>query len=82
MYRTYVKQMYAVYWQSETGVTGNGEHVLDYQLLASWLSYLRRKYPNMEHWGQDKNGQRVDEREMIPRDGSLNYDFYITPLRT
>lgn len=53
--------MYAVYWISENGqLRGNGEHILDMERLISWLSHLRAKYPMMDHWGQDENGNRLD----------------------
>jgi hypothetical protein len=52
-------QMYAINWKCETGLTGNGELILDYETLIMWLSQLRQKYPDMEHWGQDETGQRV-----------------------
>jgi hypothetical protein len=52
--------MYAIYWKCEKGLTGNGELILDYETLILWLSQLRQKYPDMEHWGQDESGQRLN----------------------
>ena len=52
--------MYAIYWKCEKGLTGNGELILDYETLIAWLSHLRRKYPNMEHWGEDETGRRLE----------------------
>jgi len=53
--------MYAVYWISENGeVRGNGEHILDMESLMAWLFRLMTKYPDMEHWGQDEKGNRLD----------------------
>ena len=50
--------MYAIFWRCENGFIGNGQHVLSLETLESWLSHLRRKYPNMEHWGEDETGKR------------------------
>ena len=52
--------MYAIYWKCEKGLTGNGEHTLSYETLIAWLSHLREKHPDMEHWGQDESGQRLE----------------------
>lgn len=51
--------MYAIFWKCEKGLTGNGNHILTYDSLTSWLLYLREKYPDMEHWGQDERGERI-----------------------
>lgn len=52
--------MYAIFWKCERGLTGNGEYILSYDGLISWLSYLREKHPDMEHWGQDESGQWLE----------------------
>ena len=52
--------MYAIYWKCENGFTGNGQHILGMESLASWLQHLRSRYPDMLHWGQDKEGMRVN----------------------
>lgn len=51
--------MYAICWKSETGVKGIGAHILTEELVIAWLSYLRNKYPTMEHWGETLAGEKM-----------------------
>lgn len=44
--------MYAIFWTSSNGQTGNGEYILDEESLCAWLDKLRTRYPEMKHWGQ------------------------------
>ena len=50
-------KMYAIFWTSSNGQTGNGEYILDEESLYAWLDKLRTKYPDMKHWGQLANGE-------------------------
>lgn len=50
--------MYAIYWIDSDGTTGHGEHILDEATLCAWLDRLRTRYPEISHWGEDKNGER------------------------
>ena len=49
--------MYAIFWTSSNGQTGNGEYILDEESLYAWLDKLRTRYPEMKHWGQLANGE-------------------------
>jgi len=63
---TTMRQAYAVFWINANGLTGIGEYTLDEQTLRRWLSDLRYRYPEMQHWGQLPNGDRYDEIPPIP----------------
>jgi hypothetical protein len=48
------------------GNTSNGQFILDEVLLRAWLSYLREAYPDMYHWGQDREGNRYNFNSQPP----------------
>lgn len=52
---------YAVFWRSENKV-GNGDFHLDETSLRAWLGRMRAEYPQMQHWGQSKEGNLYFER--------------------
>jgi hypothetical protein len=42
--------LYCICWREENGTSGNGEKTLSWELAHSWLTYLRKKHPDMKHW--------------------------------
>ena len=41
--------LYRICW-SENGFRGNGEMTLSWELAQSWLTYLKKKHPDIQHW--------------------------------
>ena len=42
--------VYRICWREKNGSSGNGEKTLSWELAQSWLTYLRKKHPDMKHW--------------------------------
>jgi hypothetical protein len=61
-----MRQAYAVFWIDSNGRTGNGGYNLNEHALRRWLSDLRYRYPDMQHWGQLPNGDRYVEIPPVP----------------
>jgi len=42
--------LYTISWRTVNGFEGGGTRLLTLEEGNNWLTYLRDKYPNDEHW--------------------------------
>ena len=42
--------LYRICWREKNGFSGNGEKTLSWELGQSWLTYLKEKHPDIQHW--------------------------------
>ena len=47
--------MFRICWKENNGHAGCGEYSLSYECAQDWLTYLKRKYPDMKHWIETKS---------------------------